>query len=263
MTNRFAEAFARGKAEGRALFNGYVTAGYPTPADTVPILLAMQEGGCDAIEFGVPFTDPLADGATVQHANHVAVEQGVTLVKVFELLRAARDQGLTIPVVLMGYYNPILARGIERACAEAAAAGADGWLVVDLPPDEAGDFVAMSRAHGLCIVPMIAPTTSEERIAEIAAVADAWIYCVSVTGTTGGKTVVPDQLPKMLEMVRRHTDLPLAVGFGITRREHVEAVGKLADAVIVGSAIISAIDAADGNNRAQSVREFVENVTGH
>jgi tryptophan synthase len=263
LSERFREAFARGKAEGRALFNGYVTAGYPTPEDTVPILLAMQAGGCDAIEFGVPFTDPLADGATVQHANHVAVEQGVTLVRVFELLREARSEGLTVPVVLMGYYNPILARGIERACAEAAAAGADGWIVVDLPPDEAGEFVAACRAHGLSMVPLLAPTTSEDRVAEVAAVADSWIYCVSVTGTTGGKTVVPEQLPKMLEMVRRHTDLPLAVGFGITRREHVEAVGKLADAVVVGSAIISAIDAADGNNRAQSVREFVENVTGH
>jgi tryptophan synthase len=263
MSNRFKEAFARGKAEGRALFNGYVTAGYPTPEDTVPILLAMQAGGCDAIELGVPFTDPLADGATVQHANQVALEHGMTLAGVFELLRQARDQGLTIPVVLMGYYNPILARGVERACAEAKAAGADGWIVVDLPPDEAGEFVTACRKHGLCMVPLLAPTTTEERVAEVVAVADSWIYCVSVTGTTGGKTVVPEQLPKMLEMVRRHTDLPLAVGFGISSRAHVEAVGKLADAVIIGSAIISAIDAADGDNRAQSVREFVENVTGH
>ncbi|MGH2610232.1 MAG: tryptophan synthase subunit alpha, partial [Tepidiformaceae bacterium] len=209
------------------------------------------------------FTDPLADGATVQHANHVAVENGVTLARVFELVREARHQGLACPVVLMGYLNPILAMGIERACAQAKAAGADGWIVVDLPPEEAGEFVAACKATDLSIVPLLAPTTSEDRVAAVVGLADAWIYCVSVTGTTGGKTVVPEQLPRMLDMVRRHTDLPLAVGFGISRREHVEAVGKLADAVVVGSAIISAIDAADGDNRAQSVREFVENVTGH
>ncbi len=263
MSARMREVFRRGKAEGRALFNGYLTAGYPSPEETVPILLGMEAGGCDCIEFGIPFTDPLADGATVQHANHVAVEHGVTLARVFELVREARARGLACPVVLMGYFNPILAMGIDRACAEAKAAGADGWIVVDLPPEEAGEFAAACREADLSIVPMIAPTTSEERVEAVLALADAWVYCVSVTGTTGGKTVVPEQLPRMLDMVRRHTDLSLAVGFGISRREHVEAVGKLADAVVVGSAIISAIDAADGTSRAQSVREFVENVTGH
>jgi tryptophan synthase len=223
----------------------------------------MEAGGCDAIELGVPFTDPLADGATVQHANHVAVEQGMTLEGVFPLVRQARDEGLRCPVVLMGYYNPILALGIERACRGAREAGVDGWIVVDLPPEEAGEFAAVCRENDLSIVPLIAPTTREDRVGAIAKLADAWIYCVSVTGTTGGKTVVPEQLPAMLNMVRKHTDLPLAVGFGITRREHVEAVGKLADAVVIGSAIISAIDAADGDHRAQRVREFVENVTGH
>jgi tryptophan synthase len=205
MSERMRETFRRGKAEGRALFNGYVTAGYPTPEDTVPILLAMEAGGCDAIELGVPFSDPLADGATVQHANHVAVVNGVTLGRVFELVRAARDQGLACPVVLMGYLNPILAMGIERACAGAQAAGADGWIVVDLPPEEAADFVAACRATDLSIVPLIAPTTPEDRVAAVVAIADAWVYCVSVTGTTGGKTVVPEQIPRMLEMVRRHT----------------------------------------------------------
>ncbi|HEX6031534.1 MAG TPA: tryptophan synthase subunit alpha [Tepidiformaceae bacterium] len=263
MSQRLRDVFAKGKAEGRALFIGYVTAGYPTRADTVPILLGMEAGGCDVIEVGVPFTDPLADGATVQHANHVAIEQGVTLSDCFALIREARAQGLKVPVVFMGYYNPILAMGDKRAASEASAAGADGFIVVDLPPEEASPFVEACRANGMSLVPLLAPTTSEDRVDKLVAVADSFIYCVSVTGTTGGGNVVPEQVPAMLEMVRRHTDLPLAVGFGITRREHVQAVGKVADAVVIGSAIISAIDAADGKTRAQSVREFVENVTGH
>jgi tryptophan synthase len=263
VSHRLRDAFAKGRAEGRALFIGYVTAGYPTRADTVPILLAMEAGGCDVIEVGVPFTDPLADGATVQHANHVAIEQGVTLAQCFDFVREARARGLAAPVIFMGYYNPILAIGEARSASEARAAGADGFIVVDLPPEEASSFVEACHANGLSLVPLLAPTTSEDRVEKLVAVADSFIYCVSVTGTTGGGNVVPEQLPAMLEMVRRHTDLPLAVGFGITRREHVEAVGKVADAVAVGSAIISAIDAADGKTRAQSVREFVENVTGH
>jgi len=263
MSERLREAFARGRAEGRPLFIGYVTGGYPSSADTVPILLAMEAGGCDVIEIGVPFSDPMADGATIQHANQVAVEQGVTLSTCFELVRDARARGLTAPVVFMGYYNPILALGEEAAVAASREAGGDGFIVVDLPPEEASAFVAACRRNDQSVVPMVAPTTSEDRVEHLAGVADAFLYCVSVTGTTGGKSVAAEELPRMLEMVRRHTDLPLAVGFGISRREHVEAVGKLADAVAVGSAIIAAIDAADGKNPAQSVREFVENVTGH
>ncbi len=263
MSERLRQVFARGKAEGRPLFIGYVTGGYPTPAESVPVLLAMEAGGCDVIEIGVPFTDPMADGATIQHANEIAVAAGVTLSTCFDLVREARSQGLTAPVIFMGYYNPILALGDERTAAASRAAGGDGFIVVDLPPEEAGPFVAACRAHGQSVVPMVAPTTSEARVEALVAIADSFLYCVSMTGTTGSKTVVADELPRMLEMVRRHTDLPLAVGFGISQREHVQAVGKLADAVVVGSAIISAIDAAGGIDPARSVREFVENVTGH
>ena len=137
MSERLREAFARAKAEGRTAFIPYVTAGYPSPADTVPILLAMEAGGADVLELGVPFTDPLADGATIQHANQIAIEHGVTLKDCFTLVREARLQGLDAPVLLMGYYNPILSLGEERAAAEAAAAGIDGFIVVDLPVEEA------------------------------------------------------------------------------------------------------------------------------
>lgn len=262
MSKRLKDLFAAAHAEGRKLFVPYVTAGYPRPQDTVPILLAMEAGGADVIEIGVPFTDPLADGATIQHANQVAIEQGVTLGKCFDYVREARAQGLKAPVLFMGYYNPILARGEARACAEAAAAGADGWIVVDLPPEEAGSFLAECRKTDMSFVPLIAPTTRDERIGTIAGVADAFIYCVSMTGTTGAGQVNQDELPVFIDRIRAHTDLPLGVGFGINTRAQADSVRKVADAAIVGSAIIATIDAAEENHRAQSVREYVENVSG-
>lgn len=264
MPSRLEEVFARGQAEGRALFVGYVTGGYPEPKDCVPVLLALEAGGTDIIELGVPFTDPLADGATVQHANHIAIEHGVTLADCLGFVREARVRGLKAPVVLMGYHNPILAYGEERLARDAREAGVDGFIVVDLPPDEGSTFLMALRANGLAFVPMIAPTTTDERIPVLAAAAESFIYCVSVTGTTGRGNVAVDALPEFLARVRRGTGgRPLAVGFGITTRAHVQAVGKLADAVVIGSAIISAIDAGAGDDPARSVREFVEDVTGH
>lgn len=262
MSKRLRDIFARAHADGRALFVPYVTAGYPTRADTVPILLAMEAGGADVLELGVPFTDPLADGATIQHANFVGVQQHVTLADCFDFVREARAQGLKAPVLLMGYYNPILAYGEDRAAAEAHRAGVDGFIVVDLPPEEAGRFLAACRANDQSFVPLVAPTTTDARIVKLARAADAFLYCVSVTGTTGQRAALADELPAFLERVRRQTSLPLAVGFGISTWEHVEAVGRVADAAVVGSAIIAVVDAAKADSRAQSVREFVEDVTG-
>lgn len=262
MSKRLQELFESARSEGRKLFMPYLTAGYPRREDTVPLLLAMEAGGADVIEIGMPFTDPLADGATIQHANQVALEQGVTLGDCFDFVREARAQGLKAPVLFMGYYNPVLARGEARACAEAAEAGADGWIIVDLPPEEAGSFIAECRKSGMSFVPLVAPTTRDERIDKIAAVADAFIYCVSMTGTTGAAQVNEDELPVFIERIRSHTGKPLGVGFGINTREQADAVRKVADAAIVGSAIIATIDAAEEDHRAQSVREFVENVSG-
>ncbi len=262
MTNRFHEAFARAREEGRPAFLPYVTAGFPTREDTVPILLAMEAGGSDGIELGVPFTDPLADGATVQHANQVAVENGVTFAEVLGMVAEARSRGLTIPVALMGYFNPILAYGVERVAADAAAAGVDGFIVVDLTPEEGGEFIAGLRRSGLSFIPLVTPTTGEERMELLAGAGDSWLYCVSVTGTTGQRSELPPDLAEFIARVRKHTSLPLGVGFGISRREHVEAVGRIADAAVIGSAIIAVIDAAGDRSRADCVREFVEDVTG-
>lgn len=262
MSQKLRELFATARADQRSLFVAYVTGGYPSPAESVDIILALESGGADVIEIGVPFSDPLADGATIQHANQIAIEQGVSLRDCFAFVREARAKGLRAPVIFMGYYNPILSLGEARAAAEARAAGADGFIVVDLPPEEAGSFLAACRANDMSFVPLVAPTTRDARIEKIAAVADAFLYCVSVTGTTGKANIDTNDLPAFLDRVRAHTDLPLTVGFGITRREHVEAVSRLADAAAIGSAIIAAIDAADSDRRAQRVREYVKDVSG-
>jgi len=262
MSKHLQEVFATAHREGRKLFVPYVTAGYPRREDTVPLLLALEQGGADVIEIGVPFSDPMADGATIQHANHVAVGQGVSLGDCFDYVREARARGLKAPIILMGYYNPILARGEARACVEAAQAGVDGFIVVDLPPDEAGTFLESCRATGMSFVPLIPPTATDARIARIVQVADAFVYCVSVTGTTGKGNVALERLPGFVARIRAQTDLPIAVGFGVNTREQADAVRQVADAAVVGSAIIAVIDAAEEDRRAQSVREFVENVSG-
>ncbi len=260
MSERLRARFEAGQREGRSLFVAYVTAGYPTLESTVPILLALEEGGADVIEIGVPFSDPMADGATIQHSNQVALDNNVTFADCLEFVRSAREQGLQAPIVFMGYYNPILAYGEDRAVDNAAAAGADGFIVVDLPPDEGRGFLDACNRADISFVPLIAHTSSNNRIPQIAEAADAFLYCVSVLGTTGSKAVSPEELPEFLDRIRTHTELPLAVGFGITRREHVESVGRFADATVVGSAIISAIDDAGGASPAARVKEFVGHV---
>lgn len=262
MSKRLRELFQASHRDGKALFIPYLTGGYPSPAETVSLLLAMEAGGADVIEVGVPFTDPLADGATIQHANQVAVQQSVTFEQCMDLVREARSQGLKAPVLFMGYYNPVLALGEERTVALAKAAGADGFIIVDLPPEEATTFIAACGSYDMSFVPLVAQTTSDARIAKLAAVADAFLYCVSVTGTTGQRTSLPPDLSAFVERVRKVTDLPLAVGFGISTREHVKTVSGIADAAVIGSAIIGAVDAADSDHRAQRLREFVEDVTG-
>lgn len=262
MSKRMRDLFANAHAEGRKLFIPYVTAGYPRREDSVPILLACEAGGADVIEIGMPFTDPLADGATIQHANQIALEHGISFQGCLEIVAEARAKGLTVPVVFMGYYNPLLAHGELKSVVDAKAAGADGFIVVDLPVEEAGQFIVACRANDMSFIPLIAPTTRDERIAVLAKAADSWLYCVSVTGTTGAKSVDSADLAAFVARVRAHTDLPLTVGFGISTRAQADSVRLVADAVAVGSAIIATIDAAEEDRRAQSVKEFVEDVSG-
>lgn len=260
--SRIEETLMRSRREGRLALVAFITAGYPEPAATPGLVRALVEGGADLIELGVPFSDPLADGATIQRANFRALEVGMTTARCLEMVGNLRKEGVEIPVILMGYYNPLLAYGLEAFVADAARSGVDGLIAVDLPPEEGEELRRLCTARGLDLVFLLAPTSDERRIRLVAEQASGFVYCVSVTGVTGAREVLPAELSEFLGRVRRHTSLPLAVGFGISKREHVEALEGLAEAAVVGSAIIEVIERFPPSVREERVKEYVEVLTG-
>jgi tryptophan synthase alpha subunit len=260
--SRIQQALASAREEGRVAVIAYLTAGYPEPEVTPGLVRALIEGGADVIELGVPFSDPMADGVSIQRASFRALEQGMTPARVLALIRELRQGGVVIPLILMTYYNPILAYGQDDFLNDAAKAGADGLIAVDVPPEEAEQLSASCHASGLDFIPLLAPTSTDDRVALAVRQASGFVYCVSVAGVTGARRELPPDLGAFLQRVRRQTDLPLAVGFGISRREHVEALRGQADAAIVGSAIVDSIEAAPQQEREKRVREYVEVLTG-
>jgi tryptophan synthase alpha chain len=255
--NGIAAAFAACKAQGRAAFIPFVTGGYPTMAKTEALLYALAEGGADLIEIGIPFSDPLADGATVQHTSQVALEQGTTLTDCFELVRRVRASGLTVPILFMGYSNPFYQYGLDRLARDAAEIGVDGFIVPDLPIEESDEFLEPFRAEGRDLIFMLAPTSTDTRIEAAAARASGFIYCVSLVGVTGARDSISDELPAYLARVRRHTDVPLVVGFGISTPDHVRATAALADGVVVASALINHIDRLPPDEQVAGATAFV------
>jgi len=249
-------AFERAKAEGRTALIPYLMAGFPEPGAEVELAVALERAGADVLEIGMPFSDPLADGPTVQNAGTRSLAAGTTMSDCIAVAASVRRR-TSLPLVLMGYYNPLLAYGLERFCADAAAAGVCGLILPDLPPEEAGEMQAAARSCGLDIVYLVSPTSPEERIREVASVASGFIYCVSLTGVTGARESVAVGLEEYLSRVRAHTDLPLAVGFGISRPEHVRQVGAVADGVVVASALLDVIDAAAPEERTAAVEEYI------
>lgn len=221
----------------------YITAGDPSLDATRQIVLAAAHAGADIVELGVPFSDPLADGPTIQRASERALRAGTTLAGVLDLVAAIRRES-QVPLLLFSYYNPVLQMGLENFAARAAAAGADGALVTDLTPEEAADYRAALHAHGLDTVFLAAPTTSEERFASIAAASSGFLYLVSRTGVTGARESLPEDLPALVRRARHSTSLPLAIGFGISLPGHISVLGGLADAAVVGSALVEEIERA-------------------
>ena len=268
-----ASASAHDAGAGRTpLLIPYLTAGFPSRAESAPLFKALVAGGASAIEIGVPFSDPLADGPTIQRANSVALAQGVGLADVLETVRTLRRDGLTLPILLMGYLNPFLAYGrdgtqggtdgYERLARDLADAGADGLIIVDLPVEESDPCRAALADAGLDLIFLLAPTSTEERIRAVTERASGFIYLVSVTGVTGARTDLPADLTAFVRRVRRHTALPLAVGFGVSSRTQVESVGKLCEAAVVGSAIVQAVEAAPPSQRIRTVQRLAEELTG-
>ncbi len=261
--SRLPEAFQRARAAARPALAIFLTCGYPSLEETPDLVRAAVDGGADIIELGVPFSDPLADGATVQRANADALRHNVTLEDCFTTVATLRAGGLQTPIVLMGYYNPLLRYGLDRLAQRARQAGVDGLIVVDLPPEESKPLLDRCRPQGIDLVFLLAPTSSEARVDQVARIASGFIYLVSVTGITGVRQDLPPTLPDLAARIRKHTALPLAIGFGISRREHVQQISRYADAAVVGSAVINAIDGAAGRDeRPKAVRDFVAYLSG-
>ncbi len=262
MTDRLARMFARARAEHRPAVMPFLPAGWPELDDTVRLVEAAIEGGADGFEIGMPFSDPLGDGPVNQVAYTQAIANGCTTSTVFAAVRELRSRGVSAPLLVMGYFNTILAHGLGRFVADAASAGVDGLIVVDLPPQEAGELEGLVRAAGLHMVYLLPPTATPDRIRLIAEHGSGFIYCVGFVGITGERAEVSSELPGLLARVREQTDLPLAVGFGISRREHVRAIGEIADGVVIGSAFVRSVAEASSEERPAVARRFLEEITG-
>lgn len=234
--------FEQAEAAGRAAFLPYYPVGYPTYADSLDVIAGMAAAGVDGFEIGIPFSDPLADGPTIQAAAQKALENGITTSDCLRAVRELRQRGVTQPMLLMGYLNPLLAYGLERFVADAKAAGADGLIVPDMPPDEADSFIGLCHDAGLALVFLVAPNSSDTRIALVAARTTGFIYLVSVTGITGARAELPPDVPEFVARVRAHTDHKLVMGFGISTPEQARMMSKLTDGFIVGSALVRAAE---------------------
>ncbi len=240
-STRISQRFAELRESGELGIIAYITAGDPSLDATHKFVLALAEAGADVIELGIPFSDPLADGPTIQRASERALKAGTTLAGVLELVGRIR-QSSQVPLILFGYYNPIFQMGVEKFAAAASSAGADGVLVTDLTPEESVDYRRILAAHHLDTVFLGAPTTTDERLSTIAAVTSGFLYLISRTGVTGAKDSLPDELPALLRRARAITTIPIAVGFGISLPGHVSLLGGLADAAVIGSALVSEIE---------------------
>jgi tryptophan synthase alpha chain len=239
--NRIAKCFATLRAAGEMGIVAYITAGDPSIDATLEFVLALEEAGTDVIELGVPFSDPLADGPTIQRASERALKSGASLPKILELVSRIRKSS-QIPLVLFSYYNPILQMGLEAFAASASEAGVDGVLATDLSPEESVEYRHILATHHLDTIFLCAPTSTDERLASIAECSSGFLYLVSRTGVTGAKDTLPDDLPALLRRVRNFTTLPIAVGFGISLPGHVTLLGGLADAAVVGSSLVAEIE---------------------
>ncbi len=257
MSGRITEAFARLRADGQTGFVPFIMAGDPDLGATRGLLHAAAEAGADLIELGVPFSDPMADGPGLQRSAERALAVGTTLTSVLELVAEFRRDS-TIPVILFGYANPFLRYGAERLARDAAAAGADGFLCVDLPPEEADDLQIAADAAGLDMIFLLAPTSDRTRIEQVRKRARGFVYYVSITGTTGAAAPDPQEVAAMVATVRERVGVPVGVGFGISEPQQAAALARVADAVVVGSAIMRLVELHPGPALLPAARDFLQ-----
>ena len=245
--------FAAARRAGRAVFMPYLVIGHPDIETSLALVEALAATGADLFELGIPFSDPLADGPVIQKATQHALDHGVTVTSCLAAVRELRDRGIQAGFNLMGYFNPILTYGLDRFCADAAAAGVDGVIVPDLPPEENGELAAACRNHGLALIRFLAPTSTAARVQMVTEQAEGFLYLVSLTGVTGARDALPTDLAAFVARVRALTSVPLAVGFGISTPEQAHSVSQIADGVIVGTGIVKR---AAGPDPVTAVGEF-------
>ena len=243
MTTRIDRRFAQLKAEGRAALVTFLTAGDPDPATSLALLRAIPAAGADVVELGMPFTDPMADGPAIQMSSQRALKAGQTLTKTLEMVRAFRQVDDETPLVLMGYYNPIYIYGVDRFLQDAKSAGVDGLIVVDLPPEEDEELCLPALKAGMNFIRLATPTTDDTRLPAVLANTSGFVYYVSITGITGAAVADPAKVTAAVARIKRHTKLPVAVGFGVRTAEQAATIASGADGVVVGSALVNALKA--------------------
>ncbi len=261
---KITQAFMHARQARRGALMPYFMCGYPSAEQSVEIILAAAEGGADIIELGMPFSDPLADGATIQHAGHIALERGMSIRGCMEVAHQVSAKS-AVPLLLMGYYNPVMAYGLARFCVDAKANGVNGLIIPDLPMEEAEPLLTEVKKNGLALIFLIPPTTPDERIAKVAKLTASetggFIYCVSLSGVTGSRTSLPPHLRSFIARVKGYTkDLPIAIGFGLSTPEHIAEVTSYADGAAVGSALVNLIDRHADGTQAEAVRHYIQSL---
>lgn len=258
--SRIKQVFDQLKESGKKGLVPFITAGDPDPKDTVTLMHGLVEAGADVIELGIPFSDPMADGPVIQRASERALSKGVTLSKCLAMVAEFRKSDLKTPIVLMGYANPIERMGVDQFAKTAKASGVDGVLVVDYPPEECVDFAMKLKAAEIDPIFLLAPTSNDDRISQVAQVASGYIYYVSLKGVTGAATLDTGAVASVIPQIRAKTSVPIAVGFGIRDAESARRVGQTADAVVIGSRLVQILEEAEGDNGLQSLIQFVSGI---
>ena len=252
------------QSQGRKALIPYLMAGFPEPAQTLSLMQALVDGGADIIELGVPFSDPMADGPVIQKAGEAALAHGVGMGEVLDMVKAFRASNNSTPIVLMGYANPVEnynhLHGKDSFVKDAAKAGVDGVLVVDYPPEECVDFAAALRAHQMDLIFLLAPTSTDKRMQQVAQVASGYVYYVSLKGVTGSGALDTDEVQAMLPRIRQFVHIPVGVGFGIRDAATAKTIGQVADAVVIGSKLLQLIEAAPAGKAAQEARLFMQGI---
>ena len=262
--SRVSSVMAALKATGRKALIPYLMAGFPEPSQTLALMHALVQGGADIIELGVPFSDPMADGPVIQKAGEAALRHGVGMGEVLAMVREFRQTDSATPIVLMGYANPVesynLQHGVNSFVQDAAAAGVDGVLIVDYPPEECVEFAASLRAHHMDLIFLLAPTSTELRMRQVAEVASGYVYYVSLKGVTGSGALNTDEVEAMLPRIRQHVHIPVGVGFGIRDAATARTIGQVADAVVIGSKLIQLVEAAAPGQAPEQARSFMAEI---